>query len=77
MPKKKVDSVVTEKILEMDKNACENLLNSILEEKKVENEKKKIQLQEKFINRNKVVYKHNQQLQDLESIGVKDTFNQT
>ena len=34
-----MDGVVTDKILEMDKAACENLLNTILSEKQEENEK--------------------------------------
>ena len=33
LPTKKVDEIVTKSILEMDKRSCENLLQSILEEK--------------------------------------------
>lgn len=37
-----VDTIVTPKVLDMDKSACENLLNNILEEKVEENYRKDI-----------------------------------
>ena len=48
----------------MDKRSCENLLQSILEEKQKEDEKKQIIQQERLINRNKVAYKHNLALEE-------------
>jgi len=43
----------------MDKRTCENLINGILEEKKVEDNCKNIRQLERLIHRNKTVEKHN------------------
>jgi hypothetical protein len=40
LPKKKVSHIVTNRVLEMDKRSCENLLKAILDEKKEEDLKK-------------------------------------
>ena len=59
MPQKTVNSVVTEKVLRMDKQSCEHILKAILEDKKRDEYKKKMIEQEKLIKRNKTVFKHN------------------
>ena len=55
----------------MDKRSCENLLQAILDEKKDEDFKKSLIQKERIIERNKTVKKHNQNLTDLATIGVK------
>jgi hypothetical protein len=55
----------------MDKKSCENLLQAILDEKKEEDFKKSLIQKERIIERNKTVKKHNQNLSDLATIGVK------
>ena len=55
----------------MDKRSCENLLQAILDEKKDEDFKKSLIQKERIIERNKTVKKHNQNLSDLATIGVK------
>lgn len=59
MPKETVDSIVTPRVLKMDKASCDNLLKNLLEEKIKEDEKKEIVKQEKIISRNKLVFNHN------------------
>ena len=55
----------------MDKKTCENLIQAILEEKKIEDERKGIRQVERLIHRNKTVDKHNSMLDYQKSIGVK------
>ena len=55
----------------MDKKSCENLLKAILEEKKEEDFQKSIIQRERIIERNKTVVKHNKNLSDMASMGVK------
>jgi hypothetical protein len=43
----------------MDKQSCDNLLKNILIEKVKEDQVKEIKKEEKIINRNKFVLKHN------------------
>jgi hypothetical protein len=43
----------------MDKQSCDNLLKNILIEKVKEDQVKEIKKEEKIINRNKFVFKHN------------------
>lgn len=71
MPKKKVSHIVTNRVLEMDKRSCENLLKAILEEKKEEDMKKALVQQERLIARNKTTERHNKGLSHLAKIGVK------
>ena len=71
LPKNKVGEIVTDSVLQMDKRSCENLLQAILDEKKDEDFKKSMIQKERRIERNKTVKKHNQNLSDLASIGVK------
>ena len=59
LPKRKVSELVTDRILEMDKRTCESLIQNILEEKKVEDNRKNIRQLERLIHRNKTVEKHN------------------
>lgn len=42
LPKSQVNNIVTKRVLDMDKRSCENLLQAILDEKKQEDDKKKI-----------------------------------
>lgn len=58
-------------MLKRDQKSCDTILKAILKEKQEEDIRKQIRNQEKFINRNKTVYRHNKQLKNLESIGVK------
>tara|TARA_B110000285_G_C15111595_1_gene611452 strand:+ start:907 stop:1236 length:330 start_codon:yes stop_codon:yes gene_type:complete len=71
LPKDTVDSIVTPRVLKMDKESCDNLLKNLLDEKVREDNKKEILKQEKQINRNKLVYNHNKMLEEQEKIGVK------
>jgi hypothetical protein len=71
MPKETVDSIVTPRILKMDKASCDNLLKNLLEEKIKEDEKKEIIKQEKIISRNKLVFNHNIGLEKQEKLGIK------
>jgi len=63
VPSKKVKSIVTERVLQMDKTSCDNLLNAILDEKRQEDEKKRLIQQERQAARNKLISKHNQRIQ--------------
>jgi hypothetical protein len=71
LPKDTVDSIVTPRVLKMDKESCDNLLKNLLDEKVREDNKKEILKQEKQINRNKLVHNHNKMLEEQEKIGVK------
>ena len=71
MPKKLVDQVITDHVLKRDKVTCDNMLNIILQEKQDEDRKRNIRAREKMLNRNKTVLRHNKQLSNMESIGVK------
>jgi hypothetical protein len=62
LPHKRVQHIVTNKVLEMDKRSCENLLQAILEEKKDEDIRKATVQQERLISRNKTVERHNQNM---------------
>ena len=42
LPKEKVQHVVTDKVLEMDRRTCQSLLNAILEEKRDEDTRRSI-----------------------------------
>ena len=42
MPKQQVSNIVTKRVLAMDKNACDNQLNAILDQKKQEDTKQSI-----------------------------------
>jgi len=42
MPKQQVDNIVTKRVLAMDKDSCDNLLNAILDQKKQEDTKQNI-----------------------------------
>jgi hypothetical protein len=59
LPKSMVDSIVTPKVLQMDKEACDILLSKYLAEKIVEDSKAHLHSQERLINRNKIIEKHN------------------
>jgi len=71
LPKSTVKSIITDNVLRMDQRSCDTILRAILKEKQEEDTRKQIRSQEKFINRNKTVYRHNKQLKNLESIGVR------
>ncbi len=71
MPKKTVKSIITDYVLKMDQRSCDTILTAILKEKQEEDIRRQIRNHEKFVNRNKTVYRHNKQLKNLESIGVK------
>lgn len=49
LPQKRVEQIVTDSVLKMDKKSCENLLKAILEEKKLEDVKKSIVQRERII----------------------------
>lgn len=55
----------------MDQRSCDTILKAMLREKQEEDMKLQIRSQERFINRNKTVFRHNKQLKNLENIGVK------
>ena len=59
MPQKTIKAIVTPKILNMDKESCDNILNAFLKEKSAEDTKKLIQQKDRLINRNKMVARHN------------------
>lgn len=42
-PPSQVKNIVTDRVLDMDKRSCDNLLNAILEEKRLEDDKRRIQ----------------------------------
>jgi len=71
IPPDHVKSIVTDKILEMDQRSCDNLLNAILQEKKEEDQKKRIKQQERTCARMKLANRHNMRLAQAEKIGVK------
>lgn len=43
LPKRTVDAIVTDRVLNMDKRSCDNLLKSIMNEKIKEDEKREVQ----------------------------------
>lgn len=59
VPKEKVSSIVTKRILEMDKKSCDGLLNAIIDEKRAEDTKQNLIQKERFIARNKLALRHN------------------
>lgn len=71
LPKNRVGHIVTDSVLQMDKRSCENLLQAILDEKSDEDFKNNMIQKERTIERNKTVARHNKNLSDLASIGVK------
>ena len=71
LPKDTVNSIVTPRVLKMDKESCDNLLRNLLNEKVKDDAKKEIFKLEKQINRNKLVYNHNLLLEQQEKLGVK------
>lgn len=55
----------------MDRKSCDNLLNAIIDEKKDEDQKRRIKQQERLYSRIQMANRHNQKLQFAESLGVK------
>ena len=65
LPQKGVSRIVTDKILDMDKVTCDRILQSILEEKQMEDIKKQKQQQNRLELRSKLNARHDK-LMDLE-----------
>jgi hypothetical protein len=75
LPQSTVKAIITDSVLRMDQRSCDTILKAMLREKQEEDFKKQIRNQEQLISRNKTVFKHNKQLRNLESIGVKVRHN--
>ena len=61
----------------MDKRTCETLIQGILDEKKIEDNRKNIRQLERLIHRNKTVDRHNQCLEYQKMLGIKIVENKT
>lgn len=71
LPKSTVKTIVTDDVLKMDQRTCDSILHAILKEKQQEDLRRRVRQHEQIVARNKTVFKHNKQLSNLESIGVK------
>lgn len=71
LPNKTIKAIVTPKILNMDKQSCDSILNAFLKEKNAEDTKKLMMQKDRMINRNKMVARHNQSIESQKKLGVK------
>ena len=71
-PPKSVNTIVTDRVLSMDKRSCDNLLKGILQEKRDLDQKHQTMQIERQKIRNKLKMKHNERIIMAEKLGVKN-----